>query len=91
MTATYDEGHCKWFDFEPEPEVTGDGTGDPEKYILTIANEHGEEIATIVHRLAGGRFPIDGDEAERKRRNAQVIVNALNENRSGSTFAEELE
>jgi len=65
-----------WIDFEPEPDVTGDGSGDPEKYILTI-REHGEELAVIVHRVCGGRFPLDGEVAERKRRSAQRIVQAM--------------
>lgn len=67
-----------WNDFEPEPGMTGDGSGDPEKHFLTIVDPDGEEYASIVHRTAGGRFPIDGPVAEQKRRNAQNIVDALN-------------
>lgn len=96
MSATYDEGDCGWLDFEPEPDMTGDGEGDPEKFILTIASGLGancwraEEIAVIVHRTVGGKYPLDGPEAERKRHNAQVIVDALNANLGGETFAKML-
>lgn len=75
------DGHVGWFDFEPEPEVTGDGSGDPDKHILTIVNYPGEdndEIAVIVHRTCDGKYPIDGVLADRKRRIAEVIVAALN-------------
>lgn len=67
----------KWFDFESEPEMTGDGSGDPEKHYLTIAYPDGEELAVIVHRTCGGKFPIDGELADSKRRAAQHIVAAL--------------
>lgn len=63
----------KWFDFEED--VSTDAI--PGKYILTIADEHGEEVATIVHR-ASDMFPLDGPVAAQKERNAQRIVDALN-------------
>lgn len=100
MTKNYDEGKVAWLDFEPEPDTTGDGEGDPNKHILTIAdglgtNDWPEEIAVIVHRTCPDengvhKFPIDGELANQKRRNAQVIVDALNANHGGETFAEKL-
>lgn len=59
----------------------------PDKYILTIAeieyDEDGEitdqeEIATIVHRALDD-FPIDGEVAQQKLRDAHLIVDLLNE------------
>lgn len=91
MSKSYDEGKCTWNDFEREPEMTGDGSGDWDTWYLTIRDERGEEVAVICHRTVGGKFPIDGEVADRKRRNAQVIVDALNENRHGETFAARLE
>lgn len=90
MSKSYDEGTCTWNDFEREPEITGDGSGDPDTWYLTIRDEDGEEIAVICHRTVDGKYPIDGDVANRKRHNAQVIVDALNENHHGETFAERL-
>ena len=87
MTKSYDDGTCTWNDFEAEPEMTGDGSGDPEMHYITIRGEDGEEIAVIAHRLVGGKYPLDGEVAERKRHNAQVIVDALNANHHGETFA----
>ena len=47
-----------------------------------IAEEDGyyipDEIAVIVHRTCGGKYPLDGDLANQKRANAQMIVDALN-------------
>lgn len=74
MDTIYDT-RFSWTDFEPEPEMTGDGSGDPDKHYLTIY-EYGEELATIIHR-ASPAFPIDGPEADRKRENAERIVHAL--------------
>lgn len=91
MSMSYDEGHCRWWGWAPEPEMTGDGEGDPEKYFLTIVDERGEEIAVIVHRICNGKYPIDGDLALRKQHNAQVIVDALNANMNGHTFAADLQ
>jgi len=68
----------RWVDFEPEPDITGDGSGDPEKFFITILDPDGEEYACIVHRIVGGRFPINGDLADEKRGRAQKIVDALN-------------
>lgn len=81
-----------WLDFEPEPDGTGDGSGDPDKHILTIVLDPGgnnEEIAVIVHRTCDGTYPINGALANRKRRIAQVIVEALNAPRP-RTYAEQL-
>lgn len=68
-----------WLDFEEDE--SSDSI--PDKYILTIGtfNEHHEfvdEIAIIVHRTAGGQYPLDGELAESKRKDAQRIVDALN-------------
>lgn len=73
-----------WYDFESEPDLTGDGSGDPDTYYLTIATVYpdgsmGDEWAVICHRICNGRFPIDGDLANKKRENAQFIVDALND------------
>ena len=56
-------------DFEP---------GRPDTYFLTICNPDGEEIAVIVHRTVDGQFPLDGELAKIKEREAQHIVDALN-------------
>lgn len=67
-----------WVGWEAEPEMTGDGSGDPEKHFLTIRDPGGEEYAVIVHRTVGGKYPLDGPLAEQKCVNAQNIVDALN-------------
>lgn len=70
-----------WLDFEPEPDGTGDGSGDPDKHILTIVEDPGgsnDEVAIIVHRVSAD-YPIDGALAEQKRLVAQHIVDLLNE------------
>lgn len=67
-----------WVGWEAEPEMTGDGSGDPEKHFLTIRDPGGEEYAVIVHRTVGGKCPLDGPLAEQKCVNAQNIVDALN-------------
>ena len=64
-----------WYDFECDADMAGGG--DPEKFFLTIAKD-GEEYAVIVHRVCGGKYPLDGDIAEQKRKDAQYIVDALN-------------
>lgn len=48
------------------------------KYLITIHDGNGEEVAVIVHRTCEGRFPLDGTVAGAKRDHAQRIVNALN-------------
>lgn len=87
------EGTVAWLDFEPEPDITGDGSGDPDKWILTIADGLGtsdwpEEVAVIVHRTCDGKYPIDGDLANKKRRNAQAICDALNDGHLGNLWKE---
>lgn len=72
MNQRYD-----WIDFEPEPEMTGDGEGDWTKHFLTI-RDNGEEMAVIVHRTYGDDYPLDGALAEQKRERARTIVAALN-------------
>jgi len=69
-----------WFDFE-EDRSTDDIA---DRYILTIEDAAHNEIAVIVHRTVGGAFPLDGDIANRKRANAQMIVNALNAQAEGT-------
>lgn len=73
---TIEDVRFAWIDFEPEPETTGDGSGDPSVHYLTIY-ENGEEMATITHRfgLLGERM--DASEVERKQKNAERIVEAL--------------
>jgi hypothetical protein len=66
-----------WTEWEPETALTGDGSGDPDKYILTIRDPEGEEYATIVHRTEGGLFPLDGLVAKEKEQRAVTIVAAL--------------
>lgn len=64
----------EWRDFEED-----DSTDEiQDKFILAIVDEDGEEVAVIVHRTCDGRHPLDGPVAERKRQNAERIVNALN-------------
>ena len=84
-----------WFDFESEPDMTGDGSGDPETHYLTIAflaedTSMDDEIAVICHRTVGDKYPIDGELANEKRRYAQVIVEALNRITDGHSYAERL-
>lgn len=67
-----------WVGWEAEPEMTGDGSGDPEKHFLTIRDPGGEEYAVIVHHTVFGKYPLDGPLAEQKCMNAQNIVDALN-------------
>lgn len=71
-------GSFGWTDFESEPGLLGDGSGDPGKYILTITDPEGEEFATIVHRTWDGKFPLHGEVAQEKRARAERIVSALN-------------
>jgi hypothetical protein len=62
-----------WWDFDlDESDYIED------KYILTIINPDGDEIATIVHRTVGGKHPLDGEVAELKRAHARRIVELLN-------------
>ena len=66
-----------WSDFEPD-----EGDEIPGKFILTIGTngDYGiEEVAVIVHRTCNGRYPIDGELANKKREDARFIVDALNE------------
>lgn len=67
-----------WVGWEAEPEMTGDGSGDPDKHFITIRDPEGEEYALIVHRTVGGKFPLDGDVANEKIARADRIVAALN-------------
>lgn len=74
-----------WYDFEPEPDMTWDGSGNPETHYLTIAEvdpvdgSMGREWAVICHRTYGGEYPIDGVLANEKRERAQFIVDAMND------------
>lgn len=73
---TLDDVRFGWVDFESEPEMTGDGSGDPNMHYITIY-EYGEELATIAHRFGVLSDRVDTQEVERKRTNAQRIVDAL--------------
>lgn len=75
MYETIEDVRFGWTDFESEPETTGDGSGEPDVFWLTIY-EYGEELATITHRHSQ-EYPIDGRLADQKRANAQRIVEAL--------------
>lgn len=65
-----------WWGWEHEPDIDED-QGRDGVYFLTIVDD-GEELATIVHRTCGGKYPLDGDVARRKLAKAQRIVDALN-------------
>lgn len=67
-----------WVGWEAETAMTGDGSGDPEKFSLTIRDPAGEEYALIAHRTEGGQYPLDGDVAEEKVERAIALVAALN-------------
>lgn len=70
-----------WSDFEPEPDLTGDGSGDPNKHYLTVwygKDDNFDEMFLMVHR-ASDTFPIDGMLANHKRRLAEWLVDHLNE------------
>lgn len=67
-----------WVGWEVEPEMTGDGSGDPDKNFITIRDPGGEEYALIVHRTVGGKYPLDGDLANEGVARAEHIVAALN-------------
>jgi hypothetical protein len=73
-----EDGPFGWWDFDAEPDVTGDGSGDPDKFFITIT-AHGEEFASIVHRTCGDKYPLNGELAKQKRENAEFIVAALND------------
>lgn len=64
-----------WLGWESEDEYP---PGRPDTYFLTICYPDGEEMAVIVHRTVGGKFPLDGEVAKRKEADAQRIVDALN-------------
>lgn len=73
-------------DWQSEVEET-DGDGREGVYFLTIGlyetDEGGgeymaEEVASIIHRTVGGKYPLDGPEAEKRVENARKIVRALN-------------
>lgn len=68
-----------WTGWEAEPNMTGDGSGDPDKHFLTINDPEGEEYALIVHRVCNGKFPLDGEVAYEKTLRAKNIVAALND------------
>lgn len=68
-----------WIDFDADEST--DNVDD--KYVAVIGplDTNGcvtDELAIIVHRTCGGRFPLDGDVANNKRATAQQIVDALN-------------
>lgn len=83
MMSTPTDYFYGWLDFEPD---TVDNI--PDKYTLTIgawerdefSGEYSfmDETAVIVHRTDNDRFPLDGAIADRKRQNAQIIVDGLN-------------
>jgi hypothetical protein len=60
------------FDWEQEDE------GREGVYFLTIADFDGDEVAIIVHRVCNGRYPLDGELAKQKVRNAKMLIEAWN-------------
>lgn len=83
MTVTVDENILSadaveygWIDFESEPEMSGDGSGDPEMHYITITH-WGEEMALIAHHDHSGEYSIDSEVANKKREDAERIVKAL--------------
>lgn len=54
------------------------------KYMITIDRD-GEEIAVIVHRTCGGRYPLNSNMAMSKVRDADMIVGALNAHGKGGS------
>lgn len=71
-------GRYSWTGWECDTDMSGDGSGDPDRYLLTVRDPEGEEYAHIVHRTNGGTYPIDGPMAREKEGRAQRIVDALN-------------
>jgi len=64
------------FGLERETDMSGDGSGDPDVYRITIATPDGEEIATLCHRASKDQ-PIDGEVAVLKQLWAVWICRAL--------------
>lgn len=65
-----------WHGWAAETENENDDDRE-DVYYLTIT-EGGEEMAVIMHRLVGGKYPLDGEVANSKVRDAERIVAALN-------------
>ncbi|MGZ4745668.1 MAG: hypothetical protein ACXVYY_01160 [Oryzihumus sp.] len=65
-----------WLGWEAETDLGNDDDREG-VYFLTIT-EDGEELAVIVHRVCGGKYPLDGPVAQEKEVAAQRIVDALN-------------
>jgi hypothetical protein len=60
-------------------ETDNDNADDREGvWYLTIVDPDGEEYAVIMHRLCGGKYPLDGELAQSKVARAETIVAALN-------------
>lgn len=88
-----DEGFVGFLGWQAETD--NDNPDDREGvYYLTVVADPGdfnEEIATIVHRVVDGKYPLDGEVARQKEHIAQVIVDALNAVRAdGTRFADRL-
>lgn len=67
-----------WIGWEAETDL--DNPDDREGvYYLTIT-EDGEEFAVIMHRVVGGKYPLDGEVAVEKIERAERIVAAMNAN-----------
>lgn len=75
MESTIYDVNYSWHGWESEPEITADGSGNPNTHFITVYH-WGEEIATICHR-ASDRFPLDGQLAAEKEEMADKIVSAL--------------
>ncbi len=66
-----------WWGWAEETDLDNDDDRE-DVWFLTIVDS-GEEMATIVHRTCGGRYPLEGPLGKSKEANAQLIVDALNE------------
>ena len=64
------------FGWEAEADMTGDGSGDPNKYFLPISYPDGEALAFIIHRDSED-YPLDGKDAEFKAATGAWVAKAL--------------
>lgn len=66
----------RWWGWAAETDLDNDDDREG-VYYLTIGDDE-DELAIIVHRTVGGKYPLDGDVANSKVVRAQRIVDALN-------------
>jgi hypothetical protein len=70
------EKRYAWIDWEAETDLGNDDDREGVHYLTIVEDE--EEMAVIVHRTCGGKWPLDGPLAKKKEQDAQRIVDALN-------------